>query len=205
VILNGKAPAGSPISMSSDPYCMREARGETVEEYFVVAPDGGLGNVFVHVKSGLGAYAYDAPDRPVVLVQRGCRFEPRVFGIRVGQPLDIVNDDETLHNVHVTASVNRELNFGQPLKGMRRQHVFDQPEIMVPFRCDVHGWMRAFAGVTPHPYFAVTAADGRFALTDLPAGTYLVEAWHEKLGTQTREVTIGERESRELTFAFSVT
>lgn len=203
-VLQGQAPADAAVSMSSDPYCMRGARGEAVVEHFVVGPDGGLRNVFVHVKSGLPPHAYDAPGQPVVLVQRGCRFDPHVFGLRVGQPVDIVNDDATAHNVHVTASVNDELNFSQPLKGMRRRHVFDQPEVMMAFKCDVHGWMSAYAGVIAHPYFAVTGADGRFAIPTLPPGTYVVEAWHEKLGTQTRQVTIGEKESRELTFTFSV-
>jgi plastocyanin len=204
VTLEGQPPENASISMSSDPYCMREARGGAVHEHFVVGPDGALANVFVYVKAGLAKYAYDAPAEPVVLHQRGCRFAPRVFGIRVGQPLEIVNDDETLHNVHADASVNREFNFGQPLKGMRRQVTFDQPEVMVSFKCDVHGWMNAYAGVVDHPYFAVTGRAGRFTIPTLPAGAYVVEAWHEKLGTRTQKVTIAAKESRDLTFSFSV-
>jgi hypothetical protein len=53
-----------------------------------------------------------------------------------------------------------------------------------------------------HPYFAVTRDGGKFELANLPAGTYTVEAWHEKLGTQTQRVTIGEKESKEITFSF---
>ena len=73
---------------------------------------------------------------------------------------------------------------------------------MVPFKCDVHGWMNAYVGVLDHPYFAVTGEDGTFELKGLPPGTYTIEAWHEKLGTQTQSVTIGAKETKDVTFTF---
>ena len=60
------------------------------------------------------------------------------------------------------------------------------------FRCDVHGWMRAYANVVTHPFFDVTGADGSFEIKGLPPGTYTIEAWHERLGTQTQQVTISD-------------
>src|SRR6185295_3348805 len=110
---------------------------------------------------------------------------PHVVGIQVGQPLEILNSDPTLHNVHAIPKQNKEFNFGQPNKGMKTARVFDKPEIMVPFRCDVHGWMNAYAGVVAHPFFAVSTADGSFTIKGLPPGAYTLEAWHERLGTQT--------------------
>ena len=86
--------------------------------------------------------------------------------------------------------------------GMKMTHVFDKPEVMVPFKCDVHGWMNAYVGVLDHPYFAVTKDDGKFELKDLPAGTYTVTAWHEKLGPMTQSVTIGAKESKDVNFTF---
>ena len=62
---------------------------------------------------------------------------------------------------------------------------------MVPFKCDVHGWMSAYVGVLDHPYFGTTAPDGTVVLGNLPPGTYTIEAWHEPLGTKTQQVTIG--------------
>ena len=61
---------------------------------------------------------------------------------------------------------------------------------MVPFRCDVHGWMNAYAGVVAHPFFAVSKADGSFEIKGLPPGSYTIEVWHEQLGTQTQKVTV---------------
>jgi hypothetical protein len=73
---------------------------------------------------------------------------------------------------------------------------------MVPFKCDVHGWMNAYVGVLDHPYFAVSDKDGKFDIKNLPAGTYTIEAWHEKLGTMTQSVTIAAKDTKEITFAF---
>ena len=88
---------------------------------------------------------------------------------------------------------------------MKHIHTFSTKEVMVPFKCDVHGWMRAYVGVLDHPFFAVTGPDGTFSLKGLPPGTYTVEAWHETLGTQTQTVTIGDMESKDVAFAFEPT
>ena len=85
---------------------------------------------------------------------------------------------------------------------MKMSHTFDKPEVMVPFKCDVHGWMNAYVGVMSNPYFAVTDKDGKFELKSLPPGTYTIEAWHEKLGTQTASVTLGAKETKDITFVF---
>jgi hypothetical protein len=200
VIFAGTPPENAPVRMSGDPACMKANAGSTFETYMV--KDGGLDNVFVYVKDGLGNYYFDVPTEPVKLDQQGCRYVPHVFGARVGQPIEITNSDDTLHNVHALANVNREFNFGQHFKGMKNTQVFTAREVMVPFKCDVHGWMTSFGGIMDHPYFAVTSGGGRFELKTLPAGTYTVEAWHEKLPAQTQSVTIGEKETKEITFTF---
>ena len=107
--------------------------------------------------------------------------------MRVGQPLEIVNSDPTLHNIHALPKDNKEFNTGQPIQGMKMTHTFTAKEVMVPFKCDVHGWMNAYVGVLDHPYFAMTDKDGKFELKGLPPGTYTIEAWHEKLGTDDAE------------------
>ena len=127
---------------------------------------------------------------PIVLDQNGCKDTPHVFGAQVGQPVKIVNSDGTLHNVHAVPKENREFNFGQPLKGMEATQTFTKSEMMVPFRCDVHGWMAAYGGIVPHPFFAVTKPDGSFEIKGLPAGTYTIETWHERFGLQMQTVSV---------------
>ena len=127
---------------------------------------------------------------------RAAGTSPHVIGLQVGQPLEVRNSDGTLHNVHAVPKVNREFNFGQPTKGMKSTRTFDKVEVMVPFRCDVHGWMNAYAGVLAHPFFAVSKADGTFEIKGLPPGSYTVEVWHEQLGTQTTKVTVDAKDGR---------
>jgi len=201
VSFDGVAPANAPIKMNADPVCVKENATPQMQETWEVA-DGKLANVFVYVKDGLGNYSYDPPAGPVEIDQKGCRYHPHVFGIRVGQELDIVNSDPTLHNIHALPTGNAEFNTGQPIQGMKTMHMFTAKEVMVPFKCDVHGWMNAFVGVLDHPYFQVTGADGKFSLKGLPPGTYTIEAWHEKGGTQTAQVTIGASETKQADFTF---
>jgi len=128
-----------------------------------------------------------------------------VFGVMVGQTLEITNSDPTLHNIHALPKGNQEFNTGQPIQGMKTTHVFTNAEVMVPFKCDVHGWMNAYIGVLPHPFFATTGADGAFSISGLPPGTYTIEAWHEKLGTKTQSVTIAASGTATADFSFAST
>jgi plastocyanin len=201
VRIDGKAPANAAIKLDGDPYCASQnPTGATLENF--VVDNGGLEDVFVYVKDGLGDYVFDVPPEPVKLDQQGCRYRPHVLGIRVGQKLVITNGDDTLHNVHALGKTNGEWNKGQALQNMSDQKVFKSREVMIPFKCDVHNWMYAYLGVLDHPYFAVTHDGGQFELKNLPAGTYTVEAWHAKLGTQTQSVTLADKESKELAFTF---
>jgi plastocyanin len=186
--------------MSSDPLCMPE--GPTVSEVVVVGPGDGLQNVFVYVKDGLGDRTFTAPQTPIVLEQKGCRYVPHVFGAQVGQPVKIVNSDPTLHNVHAVPKANTEFNFGQPLKGMETTRMFEKPEVMVPFKCDVHGWMSAWGGIVPHPFFAITKPDGTFEIKGLPAGTFTIETWHEQFGLQMQTVTVDGTAAGKADFAY---
>jgi plastocyanin len=203
VTLDGTAPKNEGIKMNADPVCVRENKTPQFQETYMVGSDGkSLANVFVYVKDGLGNYVFDTPTTPATIDQKECRYHPHVFGMRVGQPLEIINSDPTLHNIHALPKSNSEFNNGQPIQGMKMTHTFDKPEVMVPFKCDVHGWMNAYVGVLPHPYFAVTKDDGKFELKDLPPGTYTIEAWHEKLGPMTQSVTLGQKETKDVTFSF---
>jgi len=200
VVIDGPPPAPASIKLASDPACVDANKGDLKSETFVV-DGGGLENVFVYIKDGLGnKYLFDTPTEPVKLDQKGCHYIPHVVGLRTTQPLEIVNSDSTMHNVHGMPQANREFNFGQPVPGIKTNVAFTTSEVLIPFKCDVHSWMNAYIGVVDHPYYAVTADGGKFALKGIPPGTYTIEAIHEKLGSQTQQVTLGEKDSKEITF-----
>lgn len=191
VVLEGTPPARQTIRVDGDKACAALVAGaERPAERYVVNDDGALANVFVYVKAGLEGRSFPVPSQPVVLDQQRCWYTPRVVGVRVGQPFQVINSDPLLHNVRAEAAVNQPFNQGQPVQGVRYSHTFSTDEVMVALSCDVHSWMNAWVGVMNHPYFAVTDASGAFSLPDLPAGTYTVEAWHEAAGTTTGAVAV---------------
>lgn len=204
VKFDGAVPAPDMIVLTGDPKCVSEnGAPQRAEEKIVVGGNQALQNVFVYVKDGLGNFAFPIPTEPVVLDQDKCRYTPRVVGVRVGQPLQIRNSDPLLHNVRSNGVINQAFNKSTPIEGMKFEHTFATKEVMVPFKCDVHGWMTAYVGVLDHPYFGTTAPDGKVVLGNLPPGTYTIEAWHESLGTKTQQVTIGAKESKDVGFTFA--
>lgn len=201
VTLTGKAPAAAVISMDADPVCKSQHMKPVKDESVEADAKGDLSNVFVYVTDA-GNVA--APTTPVTLTQHGCMYTPHVFGIQVDQPLEIVNDDPTLHNVHCMAVTNDAFNVGQPTQGMKTEKKFSKPEVLVKFKCDVHSWMHCFGGVTNNPFYSVTGADGSFKISQLPAGTYTVVAVHEKYGaSQPQKVTVADGATQSVNFTFN--
>ena len=78
---------------------------------------------------------------------------------------------------------------------------FDKAEAPFKVKCDVHPWMGAFLGVFDHPYFAVTDDSGSYTISGLAPGKYVIEAWHEKLGSQIADITVDDSgASQDFTF-----
>lgn len=203
VTFTGKPPAREIIRMSSDPSCAADSTQKPLDNAVLVASDGAVENAFVYIKDGLDpAYTFDTPTTPVVLDQKGCFYVPRVMGLFVGQPLEMANTDPTFHNVHAMPKQNREFNHGLAPGVPPMRHTFMTPEVMVRFKCDVHGWMGAHIGVMAHPFFAVTGTDGAFSLSGVPPGSYTVEAWHEVFGTRTAQITVGSGDMTPVSFSF---
>jgi hypothetical protein len=199
----GTAPKMKKIKTDADPVCA-EMHADTplYSEEVVVNPNGTLKNVFVYIKSGLEGKTYETPKTPVVIDQAGCHYVPHVFGMMAKQPLEIINSDDTLHNIHAMPTNSKEFNVGEPNKGMKVTRTFANPEVMVHFKCDVHPWMSAYVGVLDNPFFSTTGDDGTFSIKNLPAGDYEIEVWHEKYGTQTQKVKVGEGEAKTVDFTF---
>lgn len=200
----GKAPERIAIDMAQDPACgLNDSKANMTQQ--VVVHHGDLANVFVYVKNGLGNQAYMPTKTPVVLDQKGCRYVPHVVAAMVGQPIEFRNSDPTMHNVHVVPQDGQNaagLDISQPPMGGTEQHAFRHAGLMIPVRCNNHPWMEAFLNIANNPFFAVSGADGKFTITGLPPGRYTLAAAQEKLGTQTKSVTVEKQKTTDADFTF---
>ena len=206
--ITGTAPSPKPISMTADPVCSA-ANPDAQTEDIVVNGDK-VQNVFVYIKDGkvgdktLAGYKFDPPAQAAELDQHGCHYVPHVMGVQVNQNFQVVNSDATTHNVNVDAKLNDKFNQSQPNGSAPITKQFKRAETVIPVKCNQHPWMRAYVGVLPHPFYAVTDKDGHFEIKGVPPGTYTVVAWHEKYPQGlTQTVTVGPSEKKEQNFSFT--
>ncbi len=195
ISFDGKAPKMKSLRMDADPVCVANNTVVPRREWLILDENNGIKNVLVFVKESSNKSLegeFNAPENPAVIDQNGCVYVPHVLGVMVGQKLDILNSDGTLHNIHALPKVNKEFNKAMPRSKKRMTVQFDKSEAPFKVKCDVHPWMGAFIGVFEHPYFAVTDDDGSYVISGLEPGDYVIEAWHERLGSQTANVTVGD-------------
>jgi plastocyanin len=198
----GQVPTMKQIKMDADPGCAKKHSEAPRSEMLVLGDGNTMANILVRVRSGVSG-AQKAPSTPVTLDQEGCQYVPHVLGVMVGQELKILNSDGLLHNVHALPKVNQGFNQAMPGSVKEATKVFSKTEPPFKIKCDVHPWMGAWIAVLDNPYFDVTGQDGKFSLDNLPAGSYEIEAWHEKLGTKSAEVTISGDGAETVDFTFS--
>jgi plastocyanin len=202
ITLKGTPPAAIEIAPIRDnPDCSALWPGELPKtKFFVVGANGEFADVVVSLK-GVPSSAADASKPPVVLDQKGCLYVPQILAVQTGQKIIVKNSDPCVHNVHTKPTANPEANQVQMPGGADLTFTFDKPEPFLKFQCDVHPWMFAWVTVVDHPYFAVSGADGKFTIKNVPPGKYTIEATHRKLGTQTAEVEVkAEGASQDFTF-----
>jgi plastocyanin len=189
ITFRGSHPARQVISMESDGGCQQLHAGKPAyDEPVLTGKTGGLANAFVYIQTGLEGKKFEPVKEAVTIDQHGCMFLPRVTGIRAGQTLDLKNSDSVSHNIHPMPVNNREWNEQQSPGTPDVEHRFARAEVMIPVKCNVHGWMHAWIGVVDHPYFTATGPDGGFAWKNVPPGDYTISVWHEKMGEQKQKV-----------------
>lgn len=197
VLFKGAVPRLPKLDMTQDPACPADPQPSDA----VVVNNGKLANVFVYVKNGKGL----APTfgSPAVLDQKGCRYVPHVMGLMVNQPLQILNNDNALHNVHPMPKNNEEWNESQMPRGQPIVKTFSHPELMMPITCNQHPWMRMYVNVMDNPFFTVSDSNGSFQINSLAPGEYTLVAIHEKFGQKEMHVTVSPKQTSKAEFVFS--
>ncbi len=200
IIYKGTPAKQKTIDMSAVPSCAKQYPTPPTTDTVVTGPNNTLENVVVYISAGAPDDA--APNQPAILDQRGCRYSPHVLAFQVGQELKIINDDQTAHNVHTVAKVNKEWNKIQLSGTTAIKETYDKPEF-IRVQCDVHPWMHGALAVLKNSHFSVSGQDGSFTLPNLPPGKYTVRAWHELYGELSQEVTVTGPETKTLDFVFT--
>ncbi len=168
------------------------------DERLVVDARGLIDGAVVFLR-GIDAGKAVPRTQPVHLDNRKCAFVPHVVAASVGQTLEMHNEDPFLHDAHALLGVDTLFNLAIP-KGHTVHHVLTRPGI-AHVNCNVrHTWMHAYLFVADDPYHAVTGADGRFALDDVPPGTHTIAVWHELLGSREHQVTVAPGQTATVDF-----
>lgn len=200
--LDGTAPKPRNINMAAEPNCAKEHSTPAQTEDIVPGDGGTLQNVVVYLKGDFSQYSFPPNSTPVEIDQKGCQYHPHVLALQTAEPLQVVNSDQTTHNIHPVPKDNREWNESQPPGAPAINQTFARPEVAIPVKCNVHPWMKAYIAVFDNPYFAVTGKDGSFTIKNVPPGTYTVTAWQESLGSQEQMVTVAPSGSQSVTLTF---
>ncbi len=158
-------------------------------EGFVVSRDGGLGNVVVTIEGVPGPFP--EPGKLAVLNNADCVFMPHVQVVRLGQVLEIRNSDRVIHTAHAYDETKGTLfNVALPVY-KRSVHRTLTRAGYFRINCDVgHTWMSAYIVVVGHPYVTMTDGSGGFRFSGVPAGSYRLRFWHERLGAREEPVVI---------------
>jgi plastocyanin len=194
VKFKGTAPAPKKLDVNKD----KEVCGKTPKtDPSLVVNNGNLVNAVITITDIQKGKKIEV--KKVTLDQNGCEYHPHVLAFPAGSTVEILNPDGILHNIHSYSKVNSPFNQAQPKFKKSLDVKIEKPE-MIEVKCDVHGWMHGWLVATENPYFAVTDNSGSFKLTDVPAGSYTVEVWHEKLGKNTQKVTVKAKEEAKVNF-----
>jgi plastocyanin len=199
VTFTGTPPKMKPIDMAKEPSCAAQHPTPIMTENVVTGPSNSVQNVVVYISAG--APPSPAPTAVVSYTQKGCEYLPHVLVMQTGQQMEVINSDQTSHNIHPLATINAEWNKSQPPGSPPIKASYDKQEF-IAVKCNVHPWMHGYFAVLSTAFYSLTGNDGTFSLKGLPPGKYTVTAWHEKFGTLSQEVTVGAADVPKVDFVF---
>lgn len=213
ITLKGTPPAETDLGpyISANPDCAKMYQGKKMPTtlFYVVGPNGEFADVVVSLKDADGkditgkSTGNSAP--PALLDQKGCLYTPQILAIQTGQKLLVRNSDPCIHTIDFDPTVagNESHSDAQIAGAPDLTYTFSKPEMFIMFKCGVHKWMRAWVSVIDNPYFAVSSKDGKFVIKNVPPGKYTLVADHRKLGTQTQDVEVTDKDVT-VNFTFTV-
>ena len=201
VTYTGTPAKPKPIDMAKEPSCAKQYTAPPMTENVVTGSGNTLEYVVVYISAGAPDES-SAPSTAVTFDQKGCHYTPHVLAFQVNQELKVTNSDQTSHNIHPLAKINREWNKSQPPGTPPISEKYDKPEF-ISVKCNIHPWMHGWFAVVKTSHYAVSDGSGEFKLPNLPPGKYTLTAWHESYGTQTQEVTISGNETKSANFVFT--
>ena len=199
VNLTGTVPTLPPIPTSAS--VARDCGTQIPDPSLSVGPNGALADAVVFI---------DAPPTPsparvlpsATLDQKRCAYTPTVLAATAGSPLRMLNSDPLVHSIHAREAGLPLFQFAMPLQGIPSTKPLARAGI-VQLSCDLHPWMRAWARVFDHPYFAVTDAAGHFRIDGAPAGPHTLTVWQPRLGTTTQAIDVPAGGTAKVTVAWS--
>jgi hypothetical protein len=180
-----KAPARKAIQPTTDSQICSQ-QGLLDESLVVDAKSRGIRSVVAWVE---GVQSALPPAAPPILDNKGCRYEPHVVVVQLGQKVTIRNSDKILHTSAAIKDGQAIFNFALPLQGQQRAKALKQPGLHQVV-CDVHPWMTAWAMVLEGAPAATSDTSGRFRITGVPPGKHRLRLWHETLGERTLDVEV---------------
>jgi Polysaccharide lyase family 4, domain II len=186
VKIDGPAPKRALLEVSKDrDVC---ATHPLYDDSLIASKSGGIKNAVVTI-SDISKGKPFTPASHVKFDQRGCEYVPHVAAFPAGSTVEIINSDGILHSVHTESTVNPVIDMAQPGFKKMIPETIAKPEA-IKVTCDAHNWMVGWWYVTANPYYAVTGDSGHFTIGNVPAGTYTVQVWQEKIGIKTQKVTV---------------
>lgn len=203
VSFTGTPPVLGEINREADPFC---AKTKMKQEDVVLNSNNTLKNVAVTISKGAPAVAAPTEAAVVEVDQANCMYSPRVLTSVTGQTIKIVNSDPILHNVHTYSGDKTLFNRAQPKGSPAIDKSFTQEDgQIIKFKCDVHPWMTGWLIQNDSGLGGVSSDTGEFEIKNVPAGTYTLQAWQEKYGNKTVEVTVKANEAAEANFSYDGT
>lgn len=184
---SGPAPHLVNYPITKDPQiCDPNSQKTRDLERLIIGPQGGVANTVVYLKDVSSGKAFDFPQSRRFLNQNHCRYEPHILLVPQSSALQMKSSDATLHTIHMDGAASYNLPFPFPNQVISRDM---QTPGLVNLKCNGgHVWMNAEMFVAPNPYYVVTDENGKFELSDVPAGQYEIVAWHEGWGVARQEV-----------------